>query len=116
MANINKNGEFFCFSFFKSIQVENAPLQNGEKSQGSSSHKQPSTEQRKPPLPITSPKKPISQAEFQALLDAGYKVSKIFAIFPRIFANFFLLTTFRNQGTSDTSPRASSSSSICDIE
>lgn len=32
------------------------------------------SELRKPPLPITSPKKPISQAEFQALIDAGYKV------------------------------------------
>ena len=31
----------------------------------------------KPPLPITSPKKPISQAEFQALIDAGYKVQAI---------------------------------------
>lgn len=35
------------------------------------------TDPRKPPLPITSPKKPISQAEFQALLDAGYKVQAI---------------------------------------
>lgn len=35
------------------------------------------TDQRKPPLPITSPKKPISQAEFQALIDAGYKVQAI---------------------------------------
>lgn len=35
------------------------------------------SEPRKPPLPITSPKKPISQAEFQALIDAGYKVQAI---------------------------------------
>ncbi|XP_031624006.1 putative uncharacterized protein DDB_G0291608 [Contarinia nasturtii] len=35
------------------------------------------TDPRKPPLPITSPKKPISQEEFQALLDAGYKVQAI---------------------------------------
>lgn len=35
------------------------------------------TEQRRPPLPITSPKKPITQAEFQALVDAGYKVQAI---------------------------------------
>lgn len=35
------------------------------------------SEQRRPPLPITSPKKPISQAEFQALVDAGYKVQAI---------------------------------------
>lgn len=34
-------------------------------------------DQRRPPLPITSPKKPISQAEFQALVDAGYKVQAI---------------------------------------
>lgn len=34
-------------------------------------------EQRRPPLPITSPKKPITQAEFQALVDAGYKVQAI---------------------------------------
>lgn len=55
--------------------VENAPLPNGDKS-GPSGHKQQNSEPRKPPLPITSPKKPISQAEFQALLDAGYKVSE----------------------------------------
>lgn len=30
-----------------------------------------------PPLPITNPKKPITQAEFQALVDAGYKVQAI---------------------------------------
>lgn len=30
-----------------------------------------------PQLPITSPKKPITQAEFQALIDAGYKVQAI---------------------------------------
>lgn len=28
-------------------------------------------------MPITSPKKPITQAEFQALVDAGYKVQAI---------------------------------------
>lgn len=33
------------------------------------------SEARKPLLPLTNIKKPISQAEFQALLDAGYKVS-----------------------------------------
>lgn len=35
------------------------------------------SESRKPPLPITSPKKPISQEQFQALIDAGYKVQAI---------------------------------------
>lgn len=40
-------------------------------------HIQPHPEQRRPPLPITSPKKPITQAEFQALVDAGYKVQAI---------------------------------------
>lgn len=30
-----------------------------------------------PPLPITNPKRPITQAEFQALIDAGYKVTAI---------------------------------------
>lgn len=35
------------------------------------------TEQRRPPLPITSPKKPITQAEFQALKNAGYNVQAI---------------------------------------
>lgn len=40
-------------------------------------HIQPHPDQRRPPLPITSPKKPITQAEFQALVDAGYKVQAI---------------------------------------
>lgn len=42
----------------------------------------PATQQQQrtkplPPLPLTNPKKPITQAEFQALVDAGYKLQAI---------------------------------------
>lgn len=77
MANIKKSStkfQYFPLILFE-IQVENAPLPNSEQPSGPNGHRQSNTEPRKPPLPITSPKKPISQAEFQALLDAGYKVS-----------------------------------------
>lgn len=64
--------------FFFLAQSESAS-NGGEKlsQQISSGHQGLSDGPRKPPLPITSPKKPISQAEFQALLDAGYKVQAI---------------------------------------
>ncbi|XP_055309962.1 uncharacterized protein LOC129573479 isoform X2 [Sitodiplosis mosellana] len=54
-------------------QNESVPRLTQSNPPGHQTHSEP----RKPPLPITSPKKPISQAEFQALIDAGYKVQAI---------------------------------------
>lgn len=91
LAQVNEIFAFEPFSFWIKIitnfvvfpgQVEHpvSAQLSGEKSlhQQQQQHIQQHTEQRpRPPLPITSPKKPITQAEFQALVDAGYKVQAI---------------------------------------
>lgn len=79
---------FLCIELIKAIilfsgqgesPISPSASLNGEKlsQQHLQAGHQTHTEQRRPPLPITSPKKPITQAEFQALVDAGYKVQAI---------------------------------------
>lgn len=82
MRKKNKNLNLFipCRNIFvgQSDSVSPSASSSAEKlSQPLPGGHQAHSEPRKPPLPITSPKKPISQAEFQALIDAGYKVQAI---------------------------------------
>lgn len=64
------------------------------------------SEPRKPPLPITSPKKPISQAEFQALIDAGYKVQAIPVPVPvPVSSEKFKQLQYQQQQQSQIQPR-----------